>query len=145
MSGEIKKKSTPRPTSSHSARRPRRRPGRRRVREDVIGEKLIGCFLSIPRVSFRHVLAAPSVSAVLHRRALRECAPHRLTCNWIDLPILNLPSQGYCDSLNHVCRNVCRSIAADSCQCGPLVRVSADKTTAPHGGRLNSNPAVPTE
>src|SRR6266850_7029049 len=41
MSGEIKKNSTPRPTSSHRARRPRRRPGRRRVREDVIGEKLI--------------------------------------------------------------------------------------------------------
>src|SRR5213596_848023 len=34
-----------------------------------------------------------------------------------------------------VCRSVCRSIIADSCQSGPLVRVSADKTTAPHGGR----------
>ena len=43
----------------------------------------------------------------------------------------------------YVCRNVCRSIPADGCQCGHLAHVSADKTTGPAWGSLNSNPAVP--
>src|SRR6267378_6730946 len=37
--------------------------------------------------------------------------------------------------VEHVCRNVCRSIGAGTCQCGLFAHVSADKTTAPHGGR----------
>ena len=41
-------------------------------------------------------------------------------------------------------RNVCRSLPANGVQSTPYVPVFTYKATAPHGGPMPSNPAVPT-